>query len=853
VRARSALGERVHWVSATDTAELAAALVGAAGMPDDAAELRRTYDDAAGPDLTVDRLQTRPPDGLRPAPIVVDDAHQLPATSLALLRRVLSATPEQVRLVLLARRDPPLPLVPLDLAGQLVMVRAGQLAFDDGEAAQLVTSHAPRATADDVTQLQEHTKGWAAALILAARSLDAADDPRTAHLLMRSTAQPVLDYLLGESLDVLSAPTRQVLAAICHETEVTAESAVALSDDPSAVEHLTALARDGLLVTAYADGSGGGLVWRLHPLLLEALRRHAGVGGQQSVSDVHRRGAAFARAAGHPEDALRHAVLSGEADLLAELLLDLGPEMEATGGADVVADGLRHLSPAYRAAHPELLGLEALCRVRTGDVAEALALGARAKEALTLAGDAADARLLADVVRLDLWKARLGWGDLPRAVAAASAGLETTPTGPSSIARATATHLELGGAECWLDDLPAALRHTHEALATARSLDYGHLTVAALGQCALLEAARGAMQPARALASECLERAADDVGDGTSRRRAHLARAWAELQSLELDDARADLELSATPAAPLDPLVVVMGAVLQARLLIEDGRLQDAERVLVAPLAVPGPVPGFARALVDTTKAQLAAATGNDDGLDEVIAGLHDIGCTAEARLFGAIRTAYEGHVSEAVADLDDLARTPGPNLVVRSGVEAVRLALLLLVGDAAAARTALPHLLTTVATHRHLHVLTAVLRAGDPFLDALHHEARRADAHPYAAEALAAMRSYEIAYTERRRPLLDASRTTSPRRPDPSSTEAPAPAILSELTPREAEVFEQLALGGSYGDIGRALFVTENTVKTHLASIYRKLGVERRAEALQVGRDRGLLGASAPVPRPRQ
>jgi DNA-binding NarL/FixJ family response regulator len=145
------------------------------------------------------------------------------------------------------------------------------------------------------------------------------------------------------------------------------------------------------------------------------------------------------------------------------------------------------------------------------------------------------------------------------------------------------------------------------------------------------------------------------------------------------------------------------------------------------------------------------------------------------------------------------------------------------------------------------------VLRAGDPFLDALHHEARRADAHPYATEALAAMRSYEIAYTERRRPLLDASRTTSPRRPDPSSTEAPAPAILSELTPREAEVFEQLALGGSYGDIGRALFVTENTVKTHLASIYRKLGVERRAEALQVGRDRGLLGASAPVPRPRQ
>jgi DNA-binding CsgD family transcriptional regulator len=299
-----------------------------------------------------------------------------------------------------------------------------------------------------------------------------------------------------------------------------------------------------------------------------------------------------------------------------------------------------------------------------------------------------------------------------------------------------------------------------------------------------------------------------------------------------------------------------MGAVLRARLLIEDGRLPDAERVLATPFEVRGPVPAFLSALVDTAKAQLAAATGDDDGLDEVIARLHDLGCTAEARLFGAIRTAFEGRVSEAIADLEDVAHGPCPNLVTRSGVEAVRLGLLFLVGDAGAARVALPRLLTTVATHRHLHVLTAVLRAGDPFLDALHHEARRADAHPYAAEALAAMRTYEIAYTERRRPLLDASRTTSPgvrRRTDASPADAPGPALVTELTPREAEVFEQLALGGSYGDIGRALFVTENTVKTHLTSIYRKLGVERRAEALQVGRDRGLLGVSAPVRRPRQ
>jgi len=42
--------------------------------------------------------------------------------------------------------------------------------------------------------------------------------------------------------------------------------------------------------------------------------------------------------------------------------------------------------------------------------------------------------------------------------------------------------------------------------------------------------------------------------------------------------------------------------------------------------------------------------------------------------------------------------------------------------------------------------------------------------------------------------------------------------------------------------EIGLALYITENTVKTHLASLYRKLGVERKSAALRVARELGLL-----------
>lgn len=51
-------------------------------------------------------------------------------------------------------------------------------------------------------------------------------------------------------------------------------------------------------------------------------------------------------------------------------------------------------------------------------------------------------------------------------------------------------------------------------------------------------------------------------------------------------------------------------------------------------------------------------------------------------------------------------------------------------------------------------------------------------------------------------------------------------------LTPREREVFDALAGGGSNREIARDLFISETTVKTHLGQIYAKLGVQSRVEA---------------------
>jgi DNA-binding NarL/FixJ family response regulator len=62
------------------------------------------------------------------------------------------------------------------------------------------------------------------------------------------------------------------------------------------------------------------------------------------------------------------------------------------------------------------------------------------------------------------------------------------------------------------------------------------------------------------------------------------------------------------------------------------------------------------------------------------------------------------------------------------------------------------------------------------------------------------------------------------------------------DLTERELDVLRQVAWGASNADIASTLFITENTVKTHLASIFRKLSVDRRSAAARVAREQHLL-----------
>lgn len=87
--------------------------------------------------------------------------------------------------------------------------------------------------------------------------------------------------------------------------------------------------------------------------------------------------------------------------------------------------------------------------------------------------------------------------------------------------------------------------------------------------------------------------------------------------------------------------------------------------------------------------------------------------------------------------------------------------------------------------------------------------------------------------------------------RPAPAPAPAPnnGPFVLNAdklkelgITPREHEILGLIAEGLSNREIGERLFVSENTVKTHSSRLFGKMSVNRRVQAIQKGKELGLL-----------
>jgi LuxR family maltose regulon positive regulatory protein len=118
-----------------------------------------------------------------------------------------------------------------------------------------------------------------------------------------------------------------------------------------------------------------------------------------------------------------------------------------------------------------------------------------------------------------------------------------------------------------------------------------------------------------------------------------------------------------------------------------------------------------------------------------------------------------------------------------------------------------------------------AIIDYGPPVGELLRQIPRENAVHAYARELLTVLID-----EEREEPLED----TAPA--------VESPTLIEPLTPRELEILAIIATGASNAEIAQALYISVNTVKTHITHIFGKLGVTRRIEAVARGRELELI-----------
>jgi DNA-binding NarL/FixJ family response regulator len=116
-------------------------------------------------------------------------------------------------------------------------------------------------------------------------------------------------------------------------------------------------------------------------------------------------------------------------------------------------------------------------------------------------------------------------------------------------------------------------------------------------------------------------------------------------------------------------------------------------------------------------------------------------------------------------------------------------------------------------------------------------------------ARMMGALRAGALGYVRKHADpevLVAAIRTVARGKPfiDPGASEhlLPGAAAADDLTPRERDVLRQIAIGRNNREIAAALDIGDETVKTHVAHLLSKLGVENRAQAIVQALKRGLV-----------
>jgi LuxR family transcriptional regulator, maltose regulon positive regulatory protein len=767
-----------------------------------------------------------------PAPfsLVLDDYHVIDAPPAAnAVAFLLAHLPDQMRLVIATREDPPLPLARLRARGHLLELRAADLRFSLVEAADFLNQvMGLNLAAEEIAALEKRTEGWIAGLQMAALALQGtADRPENSAAFVRDFSGShrfVLDYLVEEVLqrqpeDVQNFLLRtSILDRLCGplcEAVLGRQTASPLSGQAT----LAYLERANLFIVPL---DGERRWYRYHHLFADLLRQRLRQRAASSENDeawrldeLHIRASTWFEHNGLDIEAFQHAAAADDVERAERLIDSPGISLHLRGAVSTILDWLASLPASVKNARPSLWwrhGALLLVVGHTTGVEEklqaaeaALPDGEPDDPTRSLIGQIATARSVLALTRYDA----------AAMLAQSRRALENLPA-TSLVLRAHA-NWTMGFGYFVQGDRAAAGQAYTEAIALGQASGDIFATLLAIIGLGNVQETDNQLP----LAAETYRRALQMAGDQPLQiiHDPHLGLArilyeWNDLETAE-EHGRRSLDLARQYDKVIDRFIFC--ELFLARLKLAQGDVAGAAAI-VAQAEESARQPNFAHRLAEVAAVQLLVHLRQGQ-----VAAAADLAQTyplptGQARVYLA-----QGKPAAALAVLEPLRRQAETRDWHDERLKALAL--------------------EAIAHHLHgdrdtaVQLLAEALALAEPagfirlFLD-----------EGVAMEQLlsaAADQGIMPRYTGQ---LLAAFGAALPSSANLQGSISDRQLLLEPLSRRELEILQLIAQGLSNREIGERLFLALDTVKGHNRRIFGKLQVQRRTEAVARARELGLL-----------
>ena len=792
-----------------------------------------------------------------PAILVLDDYHHIHTQAVHdCLAYLIENLPQQVHIYLATRADPPLPLARLRGRGQLTELRLSDLQFTEEEAVYYLNCVMELSLAmEDVTALESRTEGWVSGLKMAGLALQAqafapGGKPNTEYIRsFTGGSRYILDYFVEEVLQrqpeavqsflLKTSILERMCGPLCDAVIETHSPQMRINEDShpadwaapaSSRQMLEYLERSNLFILPLDDVREW---YRYHRLFADLLRQRLQRTQPDILPELHRRAGHWLQQQQLLDEAIRHAFAAGDAGSAANWVALAAESTLRRGEITTFTQWVEQLPIAELSHRPSLLAYRLLTLLWSGAPLEMVEAGL----AILERGEARsgmDAPIRAFIA--------INRGQIPQARRYCLQAQELIPESEQLLRGLADLMLAL----CFLveGDERSGVQSLEKALLTNRTT--GNLVIAVLVLYHLVEQSlkEGKLRPAQALCEQVLEMAGDSRGNilpiaGRAMIRAGEI-AW---ERNDLDAAQGLVLKGIELTEAWSPVSAFNGYLALVGIRRSQGELDGAGQALerLRALAIQFDATEIDDLVVDLLEARLNIARGDLLAVHRwadrrgwcgdkpwLAARRDDNIVTLRLRKYEALVLARlwlaEGDVNLALLLLDWLRDLLGsiqrPKLMMET--ELLRALAFQILGQAEPARQAIQHALSLAEPEGYVRIfidegqaMAALLRAARPGLPP-------GDLPVFTDQVLLAFN-----------PLPTAARL--PRAVLPL-------ALYEPLSERELEILRLLQSSLSVQDIAAELYLSVHTVRSHLKSIYVKLDVHSRYEAINRARQLDLI-----------